>query len=83
MLQDIVEKGGHYLQLGAFGNRDNAEALRARLASTLGDLGDRLQINSAGSLHRLQLGPWADINEARRIAEQLKTAFDLPSVLVR
>jgi rare lipoprotein A len=83
VLQDIVEKGGHYLQLGAFGNRDNAEALRARLASTLGNLGDRLQINSAGNLHRLQLGPWADISEARRIAEQLKTAFDLPSVLVK
>lgn len=83
VLRDIVEKGGHYLQLGAFGNRDNAEALRARLASTLGDLGDRLQINSVGNLHRLQLGPWADISEARRIAEQLKTAFDLPSVLVR
>ncbi|MDP2195379.1 MAG: SPOR domain-containing protein, partial [Rhodocyclaceae bacterium] len=63
--------------------RDNAEALRARLASTLGDLGDRLQVRSAGNLHRLQLGPWADVGEARRIAEQLKTAFDLPSVLVR
>ncbi|MDP3037735.1 MAG: septal ring lytic transglycosylase RlpA family protein, partial [Rhodocyclaceae bacterium] len=83
VLRDIVEKGGHYLQLGAFGNRDNAEALRARLASTLGDLGDRLQVRSAGNLHRLQLGPWADVGEARRIAEQLKTAFDLPSVLVR
>jgi len=83
VLQDIVEKGGHYLQLGAFGNRDNAEALRTRLASTLGDLGERLQVRSAGNLHRLQLGPWADIGEARRIAEQLKTAFDLPSVLVR
>jgi rare lipoprotein A len=83
VLDDVVEGGGHYLQLGAFGSRDNAEALRGKLARTLGDLGERLQIRSAGSLHRLQLGPWPDADAARRIAEQLKAAFDLPSVPVK
>ena len=83
VLADIQERSGHYLQLGAFGNRDNADALRSRLARSLGDLGDKLLIRSAGSLYRLQLGPWADAGEARRIADQLKTAFGLPSVLVR
>ncbi len=82
-LRDIEEPGGHFLQLGAFGNRDNAEALRARLARMLGDLGERLLVRSVGNLHRLQLGPWTDATEARRIAEQLKLAFDLPSVLVK
>jgi rare lipoprotein A len=83
VLRDIEERGGHYLQLGAFGNRDNAETLRLRLARTIGELGDRLLIRSAGNLHRLQLGPWSDSGEARRVAEQLQTVFDLPSVLVR
>jgi rare lipoprotein A len=83
VLDDVQERGGHYLQLGAFGNRDNADTLRTRLARTLGDLGDKLLIRSAGNLYRLQLGPWADAGEARRVAEQLKSAFDLPSVLVR
>ncbi|MBS3935369.1 MAG: septal ring lytic transglycosylase RlpA family protein [Sulfuritalea sp.] len=83
VLRDIEEKGGHYLQLGAFGNRDNAEALKAKLARMLGGLGERLQIRSAGNLHRLQLGPWADLSEARRVAEQLRLAFELPSVLVK
>ena len=82
-LRDVEEPAGHFLQLGAFGSRDNAEALRLKLAGMLGDLGERLLIRSAGSLHRLQLGPWSDAAEARRIAEQLKLAFDLPSVLVR
>lgn len=82
-LRDIEEPAGHFLQLGAFGSRDNAEALRQRLSHVLGDLGDRLLIRSVGNLHRLQLGPWADAVEARRIAEQLKLAFDLPSVLVK
>ncbi|MBA3033850.1 MAG: septal ring lytic transglycosylase RlpA family protein [Gammaproteobacteria bacterium] len=83
VLRDIEERSGHYLQLGAFGNRDNAESLRARLALTLGELGDRLLIRSASNLYRLQLGPWPDIGEARRIAEQLQSSFDLPSVLVK
>ncbi|MDP1526957.1 MAG: septal ring lytic transglycosylase RlpA family protein [Rhodocyclaceae bacterium] len=83
VLRDVEEKSGHFLQLGAFGSRDNAESLRIKLARELGELGERLTIRSSGSLHRLQLGPWADIAEARRVAEQLKSAFDLPSVLVK
>lgn len=83
VLRDVEEKGGHYLQLGAFGSRDNAESLRIKLARELGDLGNKLLIRSSGALHRLQLGPWADIAEARKMAEQLKSAFDLPAVLVK
>lgn len=83
LLRDVEEKSGHYLQLGAFGSRDNAESLRIKLARELGDLGDRLLIRSTGAVHRLQLGPWTDIAEARKMAEQLKSAFDLPAVLVK
>jgi rare lipoprotein A len=83
VLVDMADRSGHYLQLGAFASRDNAESLKAKLYRDLGDLGDKLVVRSAGSLHRLQLGPWADAGEARRVAEQLKIAFDLPSVLVR
>jgi rare lipoprotein A len=85
-LRDIEEQGangGHYLQLGAFGSRENAESLKAKLARELGDLGDKLLIRSAGNLHRLQLGPWTDAGAARRVAEQLRQAFELPTVLVR
>jgi len=86
VIEDVEVKGaggGHFLQLGAFSSRDNAESLRLRLARSLGDLGERLVIRSAGNLHRVQLGPWGDRAEAQRIAEQLRLAFDLPSVLVR
>lgn len=83
VLPDIAERSGHYLQLGAFASLDNAEALKNRLARTLGELGERLVIRSSGTLHRLQLGPWADLAEARRVAEELKLAFGLPAVLVK
>ena len=83
VLRDVADQSGHYLQLGAFGNRDNAEALKAKLARSLGELGEKLTIREAGPLHRLQLGPWTDADEARKVAEQLKLAFELPSVLVK
>ncbi len=73
----------HYLQLGAFASHDNAEALRVRLARTLGELGERLRIRQVDNLHRVQIGPWRDADEARRMAEQLRLAFDLPSLLVK
>jgi rare lipoprotein A len=86
ILDDVEDKaagGGHYLQLGAFGSRENAESLRVKLSRDLGDLGDKLRIHGTGNLYRLQLGPWRDVTEARRIAERLKLTFELPSVLVR
>lgn len=83
VLEDLQDRSGHFLQLGAFASRDNAESLKAKLYRDLGELGAKLVVRSSGSLHRLQLGPWADVAEARRVAEQLKIAFDLPSVLVK
>lgn len=83
VLNDIADRSGHYLQLGAFSSRDNADSLKAKLYRDLGELGEKLVVRSSGNLHRLQLGPWADVAEARRVAEQLKLAFELPSVLVK
>ncbi|NWG30673.1 MAG: septal ring lytic transglycosylase RlpA family protein [Rhodocyclaceae bacterium] len=83
VLEDVVDRKGHYLQLGAFASRDNAESLKAKLYRDLGELGEKLVVRSAGNLHRLQLGPWPDVAEARRVAEQLRLAFELPTVLVK
>ena len=82
-LPESSDARGHYLQLGAFGNRDNAEALRSRLARQLGDLGDRLVVQSGGGLYRLQLGPWADAGEARRIAGRVGELLDIRPVVIQ
>ncbi|MFN4147953.1 MAG: septal ring lytic transglycosylase RlpA family protein [Rhodocyclaceae bacterium] len=83
VLEDVVDRKGHYLQLGAFASLENAESLKAKLSRDLGELGDKLVVRSSGNLHRLQLGPWPDVAEARRVAERLKLAFELPTVLVK
>lgn len=74
------EEAGIFLQVGAFASRDNAESLRAKLAS----LEDPSELVSSGELWRLQLGPYRTQEEARSAAERLERTFDLkPLVVVR
>ncbi len=79
-LQDVR---GHFLQLGAFGNRDNAEALRLRLARELGDLAAKLVVQSAGKLFRVQLGPWPDAAAAQLAGGRLRESFGMAPVIVQ
>jgi rare lipoprotein A len=83
-LPEVADGHGIYLQLGAFGNADNATNLRDQLARELdGDLRDRLLIRSGGGYYRVQLGPWASHDEARRIADRLDELIDTEPVVVR
>jgi rare lipoprotein A len=75
---------GAWLQLGAFGNPDNAEAFRAHLARELDWLGDRLTLQSAGKVVRVQAGPWLDRAEAENAAERIRAALGVkPLVNIR
>ena len=85
-LSATTEAAGHYLQLGAFGNRGNAEALQSRLGRELGafaEFSDKLVIRSSGNLHRVQLGPWADLGAAREVAEKLRKILDFTPVVIQ
>jgi len=77
------DRSGHYLQLGAFGNRDNAESLRGRLARELGELAPMLSVHAAGPLFRVQLGPWADAATARQAGERLRQDIGMEPVIVQ
>lgn len=74
---------GHFLQLGAFGNRDNAESLRSRLARELGDLGGKLVVQATGSLFRVQLGPWPDAAAAQLASARLRDTLGMSPVVVQ
>jgi rare lipoprotein A len=82
-LPQVQDARGHFLQLGAFGNRDNAEALRARLARELGELGAKLVIQSAGKLFRVQLGPWPDAAAALAAGGRLRESLGMAPVIVQ
>jgi rare lipoprotein A len=82
-LPQVRDARGHFLQLGAFGNRDNAEALRARLARELGSLAEKLVIQSSGKLFRVQLGPWPDAAAAQQAGAHLRESLGMTPVVVQ
>jgi rare lipoprotein A len=82
-LPQVQDARGHFLQLGAFGNRDNAESLRTRLARELGELGGKLVVQSTGNLFRVQLGPWPDAAAAQLASGRLRDTLGLSPVVVQ
>jgi rare lipoprotein A len=82
-LPQVQDTRGHFLQLGAFGNRDNAESLRARLARELGELAGKLVVQSTGKLFRVQLGPWPDAAAAQRAGVDLREVLGMAPVIVQ
>ena len=82
-LPEVRDERGHFLQLGAFGNRDNAESLRARLARELGDYAGKLSLQSDGKVFRVQLGPWPDAASAQQAGGRLRESFGMTPVVVQ
>ena len=81
-LPELQDAHGVYLQLGAFGNPDNAENFKARLGRELTDLADKLVIKFRGGIYRVNLGPWRDHAEAQGIALRMRETFELNPVVV-
>ncbi len=77
-----VDASGIYLQLGAFGSRDNAENFLMRLKAQLDWL--TLHIFPRDGLFRVHAGPYASQIEARQSADRISQALGIkPMVLTR
>ena len=77
------DAGRYYLQLGAFGSKENAENFLARLQASLG-AADNLHIHARDQLYRVHAGPYASQADARSAADRLAEALGLkPMVLTR
>jgi rare lipoprotein A len=75
---------GTFVQLGAFGNPENAESFRAHVARELDWAGEKLRTQVAGNLHRVQVGPYASRAEADQAAERIRLALGVkPAIVVR
>jgi rare lipoprotein A len=75
---------GAYLQLGAFGNPDNAEAFRSHMAREFDWLAERLLLAPGGKVMRVQAGPFRDRAEADGYAEKIRSATGVkPTVVIR
>jgi len=74
---------GVFLQLGAFGSQDNAESFRARVAPQLAGISGSLQIQPKGGVYRIHLGPFADAQEANRVANKIRDTLDFKPFVVQ
>jgi rare lipoprotein A len=63
--------GKVYLQLGAFKEKQGAESFLARMRAELGDTGKDIILLEQQGLNRIQLGPYASADDARRAANVL------------
>lgn len=76
------EEKGVYLQLGAFAARESAESFRARVLRELAWLSDAIHVVAGGALYRLFLGPFRSLEEARPVAERIRSELNVAPLLV-
>jgi rare lipoprotein A len=73
---------GIYLQLGAFGSRENAESYLARAKVQVEWVAQLLHLFPRDGMYRVHAGPYASSGEARLAAERIATALGMKPVVV-
>jgi rare lipoprotein A len=76
-----TEAAGVYLQLAAFGSKENAEAYASRLRADVVWLAGQLQIVARDGLVRVRAGPYANPGDARQAAERISTSIGIKPFL--
>lgn len=80
----ITDAGGVYLQLGAFGSKENADNFLARMKLQIEWLAAALHVFSRDGLYRVHAGPYSRETEARRDADRISQSLGVkPFVLTR
>ena len=77
-----AEAGGLYLQLGAFGSRENADNYLARLRSQVDWLAQTLHVLPRDGLFRVHAGPYASQSEAQQAADRISQALGIRPLLL-
>lgn len=79
---EAAAAGGVYLQLGAFGSRDNAESYLARVKAQVEGLTERLQVLMRNGYYRVHAGPYESTAQARAAADRLMQALGMRPMLI-
>jgi rare lipoprotein A len=78
-----ADVAGYYVQIGAFGSRENADNFLARVQAQLGTT-EALQVYTRDQLHRVHAGPYPSQAAARQAAQRIGEALAMkPMVLTR
>ena len=79
-----ADSAGIYLQLAAFGTKENADSYAGRLRAEQPWLAPQLQVYTRDGLFRVHAGPFANPSDARQAADRISQSMGIkPMVLVR
>jgi rare lipoprotein A len=78
----VAPAAGIYVQLGAFGSLENAQKLLARARAALSIPDGLLHVALIGNLHRVNIGPFADRDEASNWVEKSNAALGIAAITV-
>lgn len=70
-----------YLQIGAFGNKGNAEALVSKVSTNHETFGKASRILSESGVHRVLVGPFSSIDQANDAAIELSAFVEVQPVI--
>jgi rare lipoprotein A len=70
-----------WLQIGAFGNKSNAEALVSKVSTNHESFGKASQILSESGIHRVLVGPFSSIDQANEAAIELSAFVEVQPVI--
>jgi rare lipoprotein A len=76
------DASGVYVQLGAFGQRANADSFLARMRAQLAWLADVIGVQAENGLYRVRVGPYADRDQAAQVAMRIEQSLDLKPAVV-
>jgi rare lipoprotein A len=80
-LAPVAAPGGFAVQLGAFANYANAQNFLAHVQNQLATASVEAKVRQMGGLFRVYVGPYADRDDAHRVAESLNVAFGLATTV--
>jgi rare lipoprotein A len=73
--------GGYTVQLGAFASNANAQSFLDHAKNQLANAEVEPRVRQVDGLYRVYVGPYADRDEARRVAVRLERAFGFTTTL--
>ena len=80
--EPVAESGTIYLQIGSFATRENADALKARVALEVASLSASVDVRQVEEAFKVQVGPYRNRAEAAPAVETIRQVLQLMPVFV-
>jgi rare lipoprotein A len=78
-----AERAGVFIQLGAFSSPENADSFRNKMKRDLDWMREPINVSYKDGLHRVRIGPLANREEAKAIADKVRVTLNFFPVVTQ